>query len=205
MGRECDESLIWTLTNTRGYTDKSDTIRERSYKAFERCEKAVNKDREVSSTMAKVLLKFPIAILAILLANGAMQALAKCRYTSDYNDFDGDGDSDGGDLTCLYPWSKDGNDLPAEPRTSFYSDLNNCLRVLSNKCSRQNYNYIFHKKKISKDCCRKLVEMGRECDESLIWTLSNTRAYTDKSDTIRGRSYKAFERCEKAVNGDRGW
>ncbi|KAK3023762.1 hypothetical protein RJ639_044471 [Escallonia herrerae] len=153
--------------------------------------------------MAKVLLKFPIAILAILLANGAMQALAKCRYTSDYNDFDGDGNSDGGDLTCLYPWSKDGNDLPAEPRTSFYSDLNNCLRVLSNKCSRQNYNYIFHKKKISKDCCRKLVEMGRECDESLIWTLSNTRAYTDKSDTIRERSYKAFERCEKAVNRDR--
>ncbi|KAK3023763.1 hypothetical protein RJ639_044472 [Escallonia herrerae] len=155
--------------------------------------------------MAKVLLKFPIAILAILLANGAMQGLARCRYTSDYNDFDGDGDSDGGDLTCMYPWSKDGNDLPAEPRTSFYSDLNNCLRVLSNKCSRQNYNYIFHKKKISKDCCRKLVEMGRECNESLIWTLSNTRGYTDKSDTIRERSYKAFERCEKAVNKDRGW
>ncbi|KAK3023761.1 hypothetical protein RJ639_044470 [Escallonia herrerae] len=135
----------------------------------------------------------------------ALQTLARCRYTSDYNDFDGDGDSDGGDLTCLYPWSKDGNDLHAEPRTSFYSDLNNCLRVLSNKCSRQNYNYIFHKKKIGKDCCRKLVEMGRECDESLIWTLTNTRGYTDKSNTIRERSYKAFERCEKAVNRDRGW
>ncbi|KAK2971617.1 hypothetical protein RJ640_017734 [Escallonia rubra] len=157
--------------------------------------------------MGKVLLKFPIAILAILLANGAMQALARCRDTSYYNDFDGNGNGYGDgddDLTCVYPWSKDGNDLPAEPRTSFYSDLNNCLRVLSNKCSRQNYNYIFHKKKISKDCCRKLVEMGRECGESLIWTLSNTRGYADKSDTIRERSYKAFERCEKSVSRDRG-
>ncbi|KAK2971615.1 hypothetical protein RJ640_017732 [Escallonia rubra] len=144
--------------------------------------------------MGKVLLKFPIAILAILLANGAIQALARCRDTSYYNDFDGNGNGYGDDdLTCLYPWSKDGNDLPAEPRTSFYGDLNNCLRVLSNKCSRRYYNYIFHKKKISKDCCRKLVEMGRECGESLIWTLSNTRGYTDKSDTIRERNYKAFE------------
>ncbi|KAK3023751.1 hypothetical protein RJ639_044460 [Escallonia herrerae] len=84
---------------------------------------------EASWTMARVLLKFPIAILAILLANGALQTLARCRYTSDYNDFDGDGDNDGGDLTCLYPWSTDGNVLPAEPRTSFYSDQNNCLRV----------------------------------------------------------------------------
>ncbi|KAK3023765.1 hypothetical protein RJ639_044474 [Escallonia herrerae] len=117
--------------------------------------------------MARVLLKFPIAILAILLVNGALQTLARCRFTSDYNDFDGHGDSYGGDLTCLYPWSKDGN--------------------------------------ISKDCCRKLVEMGRECDDSLIWMLTNTRGYTDKSDTIRERSYNAFERCEKAMNKDHGW
>ncbi|KAK2966169.1 hypothetical protein RJ640_026820 [Escallonia rubra] len=113
----------------------------------------------------------------------------------------------GDDVTCLYPWDNDGDgyNLPSEPRTSFYNNLNGCLKVLTRKCSRQKYNYIFHKKKIDIQCCRKIIDMGRECDESLIWTLSNTKKYDRHSEVIRKRSDRAFEKCEKALRKESGW
>ncbi|KAK3016026.1 hypothetical protein RJ639_007345 [Escallonia herrerae] len=152
-------------------------------------------------TMAMVFYKFPFAILALFLVNGAVHALAKCRYRTQYDYYKGD------DVTCLYPWDNDGDgyDLPSEPRTSFYNDLNGCVKVLTRKCSQQKYNYIFHKKKIDIQCCRKLIDMGRECDESLIWTLSNTKRYDRHSEVIRKRSDRAFEKCEKALRKESGW
>ncbi|KAK3016027.1 hypothetical protein RJ639_007346 [Escallonia herrerae] len=150
--------------------------------------------------MAMVFYKFPFAILALFLVNGAVLALAKCRYRTQYDIYQGD------DVTCLYPWDNDsdGYDLPSEPRTSFYNDLNGCVKVLTRKCSQQKYNYIFHKKKIDIQCCRKLIDMGRECDESLIWTLSNTKRYDRHSEVIRKRSDRAFEKCKKALRKESG-
>lgn len=97
-------------------------------------------------------------------------------------------------LKQKYYWH--GHELPPEPHKGYYELLKNCINVLSDKCGAQMFDYIFDKRiEINYVCCRRLIEMGKECHEKLSYTLSNMKDFEQRRGLIDRKSKDAFQHC----------
>ncbi|KAK9671861.1 hypothetical protein RND81_12G059400 [Saponaria officinalis] len=87
----------------------------------------------------------------------------------------------------------------AAPSPKGSSELQNCENGLGAKCGHLIYQHVFKsKKEVSKECCRRLLSIGKDCHDLLTEVTIVYKRLTEKhAKEIWHRNDKVWEECEK--------
>lgn len=101
--------------------------------------------------------------------------------------------AENGDGDPKDPWF--GHKSPiAQP--GYYQYLRNCVKILTQKCGLEMYNYIFNARpNIEMTCCNNLIKMGETCSKALSFSLSQIEEFARWRGHIYEKANAAFAMC----------
>ena len=91
------------------------------------------------------------------------------------------------------PW--DDLPVPSDLSLAFRKHLQACGDVLTKNCGLEIYNHVLGMGKVGPFCCKKLLQMGEQCNNDMAYALGRFDKYKKVAMVIRSKSSRMFSQC----------